>query len=76
MLSLITPSAISSKLVGLMDVGGGLEELELLALDDKLLVATEGNQSARAARRAGGPVGSKTRKASPKGCKYRLLVRA
>lgn len=56
----------SSKWVGLVDTGGAQEGLEVLALDDKLMVALESRPGA-----VGG--GSSTRSISVD--KYRLLVR-
>lgn len=52
----------SSKWIGLVDVGGGQEDLEVLALDDQLLVASEAGRS-------------KAGTARPQAVKYRLLVR-
>lgn len=57
----------SSKLAGLLNTGGAQEGLEVLALDDKLLVALE-------SRPASGGEATGTRKFAID--KFRLLVRA
>ena len=50
----------SSKWVGLIDVGGGQEDLEVIALDEKLLVASESLRTTATGAEA---------------VKYRLLLR-
>lgn len=52
----------SSKWIGLVNVGGGQEDLQVLALDDELLVASEARPSEAGT-------------ASSRAVKYRLLVR-
>lgn len=58
----------SSKWVGVLDTGGAQEGWEVLALDDKLLVAVESQPEAKTGAGATG-----TRKVAID--KYRLLVR-
>lgn len=67
------PPPTSSKWVGLVDTGAAEEGWEVLALDDKLLVALESQPGAKG-RANGTEGGSGTRKFTID--KYRLLVRS